>query len=193
MPRTASSDGITARIFAALPQRRTTLKWLHWTMLPLLIWFVLVQPKDVVPIGRWAFLIHSNLAVVFVSISLFWTADLMRRGLASRPGPKLPLWAKRTHQIMHKVIIWGLFTVAFTGFLLGLTSSVLLKAGGFLPIAPPLGLRQANAFVGTFHIIQFYILAAIVALHAGFHIWRHFRLHDNALRIMVPKTFHRWL
>nr|WP_325253579.1 cytochrome b/b6 domain-containing protein [Amylibacter sp.] len=193
MPRTAPSDGIKARFLAALPRRRTTLKWLHWTMLPLLIWFVLVQPKDVVPIGRWAFLLHSNLAVIFVSISLFWTADLMRRGLAGRPGPKLPLWAKRTHQIMHKVIIWGLFTVAFTGFLLGLTSSVLLKAGGFLPIAPPLGLRQANAFVGTFHIIQFYILAVIVALHAGFHIWRHFRLHDNALRIMVPKTFHRWL
>ncbi|MCO4825583.1 MAG: cytochrome B [Amylibacter sp.] len=175
------------------PHRRTLLKWTHWIMLPLLIWFVLVQPKDVVPFGREAFLVHSNLAVIFVAISILWTADLMRRGLAGKPGPKLPAWARRFHQIVHKTIIWGLFTVGLTGFLLGLTSSVLLKAGGFLPIAPPMGWRHLNEYVGDFHIIQFYTLAAIVAVHALFHIWRHFRLRDNALRIMVPKTFHKWL
>ncbi len=162
-------------------------------MLPLLIWFVLVQPKDVLPFGRKAFLVHSNLAVIFVAISILWTADLMRRGLAGKPGPKLPTWARRLHQIVHKTIIWGLFTVGLTGLLLGLTSSVLLKADGFLPIAPPMGWRQLNEYVGDFHIIQFYTLACIVAAHALFNIWRHFRLRNNALRIMVPKTFHKWL
>lgn len=175
------------------PHRRTVLKWVHWIMLPLLIWFVIMQPKDVVPMGKLAFKIHSNLALFFVSVSILWTADMMRRGLAGKPGPKLPLWARRTHTIMHKTIIWGLFCVGFTGFLLGLTSSVLLKAGGFLPIAPPMGWKHANEWVGDFHIIQFYTLAAIIAGHALFHIWRHFHLRDNALRIMVPKTFHRWL
>lgn len=175
------------------PHRRTVLKWVHWIMLPLLIWFVIMQPKDVVPMGKLAFKIHSNMALFFVSVSILWTADLMRRGLAGRPGPKLPPWARRTHTIMHKTIIWGLFCVGFTGFLLGLTSSVLLKAGGFLPIAPPMGLKHANELVGDFHILQFYTLAAIIAGHALFHIWRHFHLHDNALRIMVPKTFHKWL
>ena len=37
------------------------------------------------------------------------------------------------------------------------------------------------------------LLAVIVLLHAGFHIWRHVRLRDNALRIMVPRRFHRYL
>lgn len=174
-----------------MPTRRVFLKIIHWTMLPLLIWFVIMQPSDVVPLGIFQF--HSVLALIFVSITLMWTAMYMRKGLASRPGPKLPPWARKVHQIMHKTIVWGLFCVAVTGFLLGLSSAIMLKAGGFLPIAPPQNWPAINDWVGTFHIVQFYALAGVVAFHAGFHIWRHLKLRDNALRIMTPKYFHRWL
>lgn len=176
-----------------LPTRRTALKWLHWIMLPLFVWFLLVTPDVVVPFGPAAFQAHSTLALIFVSLSLLWFADLMRRGLASRPGPKLRGWLRPAHRMLHLTIIWGLFFVALTGFLLGLTSPILLKAGGFLPIAPPLGLHEANEIIGLIHIVEFYTLGVIVAGHAGFHIWRHYKLRDNALRIMVPKGLHRWL
>lgn len=176
-----------------LPRRRTWLKIMHWSMLPLLVWFVLVTPEDVVPLGPTAFQIHSILALVFVSLCLMWFADTMRRGLASRPGPKLRGWARRVHRGLHLAIVWGLFGVAVTGFLLGLTSSVLLKAGGFLPIAPPMGWHRANEWVGTLHIYEFYLLALLVAGHAAFHLWRHFGLRDNALRIMMPRSLHRYL
>ena len=182
-----------ARLRDRLPHRRTALKWLHWVMLPLLIWFVFITPDVVVPFGTTAFRIHSNLALIFVSLCLIWFADYLRRGLAGRPGPKLPRWGRVVHRVLHHTIVWGLFLVAVTGFLLGLTSSVLLKAGGFLPIAPPMNWRHANEIVGTVHIIEFYTLAGIVVLHAGFHIWRHLRLRDNALRIMVPRSFHKFL
>ena len=172
-------------------RRRTFLKIIHWLMLPLVIWFILMTPADVVPMG--IFPLHSNLALIFVTISLIWTAMHLRKGLASRPGPKLPPWARVFHQWVHKVIIWGLFLVALTGFLLGLTSTVLLKAGGFLPIAPPMGWRQMNDYIGTFHIIEFYLLGGIIAAHAAFHIWRHYWLRDNALRVMLPRALHRWL
>lgn len=176
-----------------LPRRRTWLKAIHWAMVPLLIWFVLVTPADVLPFGQKAFQAHSTLALVFVTICLLWTADYLRRGLASRPGPKLPPWARRLHQWLHKALIWGLFGVALTGFLLGLTASTVLKAGGFLPIAPPLGMERANDIIGQVHIFEFYLLAAIAVVHAGFHVWRHLRLRDNALRIMAPKALHRFL
>ncbi|MEL7099597.1 MAG: cytochrome b/b6 domain-containing protein [Pseudomonadota bacterium] len=175
------------------PTRRSALKWLHWTMVPLFIWFLLVTPEDVTPFGPKAFQAHSILALIFVSLSLAWTADLLRRGLASRPGPKLRGWQRRAHRSLHLTLIWGLFCVAFTGFLLGLTSPVLLKAGGFLPIAPPLGLREANELAGLVHIYQFYGLAVVVAVHVGFHVWRHVALRDNALRIMAPRRLHRYL
>jgi len=176
-----------------LPKRRSALKVLHWAMVPLLIWFVLVTPDDVLPFGPTAFQIHSILALIFVTMCLLWTADYWRRGLASRPGPKLGPKARVVHQFLHRALIWGLFGVAITGFLLGLTSSVLLKAGGFLPIAPPLGLKEANDWVGLIHIYEFYLLAVLAVGHAGFHIWRHLRLRDNALRIMAPKALHRFL
>lgn len=174
-----------------MPKRRTVLKIIHWTMLPLLIWFVLMTPDDVLPLGIFQF--HSVLALIFVIICLFWTGWHLRKGLASRPGPKLPPWARKVHQVMHKTIIWGLFGVAITGFLLGLTSQVLLKAGGFLPIAPPMGWPRMNDIIGEIHIFEFYALAGLIAFHAGFHIWRHVKLKDNALRIMFPKFLYRWL
>ena len=94
---------------------------------------------------------------------------------------------------MHKALIWGLFGVALTGFGLGLTASRQLWAGDLVPIAYPLGLPDLNDLVGTLHIVEFYALAAIAVVHAGFHIWRHVRLRDNALRIMAPKALHRYL
>lgn len=174
-------------------KRRTMLKWIHWTMAPLFVWFMLVQPKDVVPLGPAYFQFHSILGLIFVLLALVWTADFLIRGLASKPGHKLPPWARKTHQIMHKTLIWGMFLVALTGFLLGLTSSRLLFAGGFLPIAPPLNWPLANDWIGFFHTIEFYALGIFAIGHAAFHIWRHVRLKDNALRIMVPKRFHRFL
>lgn len=189
------TQGIPQRptLRSRLPNRRTGLKLLHWSMLPLFVWFFAVQPADVTRIGDWAVKLHSVLGLIFVSGALGWTADYLRRGLASRPGPKLPPWARRTHAILHRTIIWGLFGVALTGFGLGLTSAVLLWAGGIVPIAPPLNLPRANGLVGQVHAIEFYLLAGIIALHAAFHIWRHFALRDNALRIMVPKALHRFL
>lgn len=87
-----------------LPKRRTVLKTGHWAMVPLLVWFVLVTPDDVLPFGPTAFQIYSILALVFVAICLLWTADYLRCGLASRPGPKLPIWARYVHQGLHKYL-----------------------------------------------------------------------------------------
>jgi len=188
-----ASPSPLSRISQRLPKRRSALKVLHWSMVPLLIWFILVTPDDVLPFGPKAFQAHSMLALVFVTMCLLWTADYLRRGLASRPGPKLGPRARRLHQWMHKALIWGLFGIAVTGFLLGLTSAVLLKAGGILPIAPPLNMREANDIIGQIHIYEFYLVAIIALGHATFHIWRHVKLRDNALRIMAPRVFHRYL
>jgi len=166
---------------------------MHLSMIPLFAWFTLVQPRDV---SRWGpdwVAFHSDMGLAFVSVALIWWALYMRHGLVSRPGPKLRGWARRLHPLLQKTLIWGVFVVALTGFGLGLTSAVLLKAGGVVPIAPPLDLPQANDLVGVVHSVQFYMLAVLALGHAAFHIWRHVVLRDNALRIMAPKVLHRWL
>ncbi|WP_377507432.1 cytochrome B [Octadecabacter sp. R77987] len=183
-----------ARLYAALPRRRTWLKALHAVMIPLTFWFMIATPGFVRDtLGPGGALINSKIALVFVLLCLFWTFDYVRRGFASRPGPKLPPRARKIHKLLHRVIIWGLFLVPVGGFLLGLTSHRLLKAGGFWPIAPPMDWPTANEIIGKLHIIEFYTLGAIIVFHAGFHIWRHVKLRDNALRIMAPKFLHRFL
>ena len=173
--------------------RRTYLKALHWTMVPFFVWFLVVQPHDVARWGSWAIKLHSVFGLVFVTGALVWTGDLLWRGLASRPGPKLRGWPRRIHRPLHLILVWGLFGVALTGFLLGLTSSRLLFAGTVLPIAPPLGLPTANDWVGFVHSIEFYALGVVALGHAAYHTWRHLRLKDNALRIMAPRILHRFL
>ena len=175
------------------PHRRTIVKWLHWLTLPFFIWFLLITPKEAMALGRGGFQLHSVFGLIFVSLALGWTAFYMRKGLIGRPGPKLPPRLRSLHRLLHKTLIWGLFGVAVTGFLLGLTSTVQLWAGGIVPIAFPLGLPRLNHIVGQFHILEFYLLAGLAAVHALFHIWRHIRLRDNALRIMAPRLLYRFL
>lgn len=185
--------GIADQIKARMPARRTGLKLLHAAMIPLMIWFTLVQPADVARYGPFWVQFHSVLGLIFVSLALAWTADYWRRGFASRPGPKLPDWARTVHYYLHRVIIWGVFLIAFGGFFIGLSASRQLWAGGIVPIAVPLDLPKTNSWVGTLHAIEFYLLALIILGHALFHIWRHYHLRDNALRIMAPKVLHRFL
>lgn len=184
---------LVQRLLDALPHRRTVLKWLHWGLLPFFVWFLFADPEVLRRMGPRVFQFHSIMGLGFVSLALAWTAFYLRRGLLSRPGPKLPGWARRVHRVMHHALVWGIFLVAFGGFLLGLTASFQMKAGGFLPFAPPLHMPRAHDVIGILHTYQFYALAALVAGHAAFHVWRHVRLRDNALRIMAPRVLHRFL
>ena len=173
--------------------RRRVLKVVHWSMVPLFAWFALIGPPEAHALGPWGFVVHSNLALVFVLVCLGWTGHFLWRGLETKRTPRLSPRMARVHWWMHRIIIWGLFAVALTGFALGLTSERLLKAGGFLPIAPPLDLPWWNEQIGAFHILEFYALGALIGAHALFHVWRHVRVGDNALKVMVPKALHRFL
>ena len=166
-------------------------------MVPLFAWFVAIDPSQAHALGEWGFVIHSNLALLFVLLCLGWTLDFARRGLATTRTPKLGPVARRAHWWMHRAIVWGLFGVALGGFLLGLTASRQFKAGTWLPFAPPLGrewdLAGAHEIIGTLHVMQFHALGLLVVAHALFHVWRHVGLRDNALKVMAPKALHRWL
>ena len=183
-----------ARVHRRLPARRTVVKWLHLAMIPLVVWFVIATPDFV----RWLWgprgnEINSDIALLFVTLALVWCADSFVRGMVGRPGPKLSLRLKTFHRVLHRALIGMLFAIPVGGFLLGLTASRQLLAAGWLPIAPPQHWERANEIIGALHIWQFYALAALALLHAAFHVWRHLRLGDNALRIMAPKALHRFL
>lgn len=176
-----------------LPTRRSALKALHWGIIPFFIWFSFADPDALRRMGPRYFQFHSMMGLIFVTLALIWTGWTLRAGLQSRPGPKLRGAARALHRPLHLTLVWGLFAVALGGFLLGVTASFQTMAGGIVPIGVPLNKPQAHDLIGVAHTCQFYALAGIAAFHTAFYVWRHVKLRDNALRIMTPKMFHRYL
>lgn len=92
------------------------------------------------------------------------------RGLAGRPGPKLSGIARQIHGPSH----WAMYG------LVGL--SALLNALALLG-------RIDEAPART----SLLVLLAFACFHAVFHLWRHTSLNDGALRLMMPRIWHKYL
>ena len=173
--------------------RRTALKWLHWLSLGILLYFLAFEPENVDRLGATALATHAGMGILLGILTTIWFTMFLRKGLASRPGPKLPWWAKAIHPIAHKALYFGLPLMVMTGALTGFAAPYAIHAFGLLPINPGLGARDIYELMNEIHELAFDALTFIVIGHAVFHLWRHFGLKDNALRIMLPKAVHRYL
>ena len=83
--------------------------------------------------------------------------------------------------------------MVLTGGLAGLTAAFPVRAFGVIPLSPGWGSDTLHGIAEEIHEFAFDALTVLIIAHAGFHIWRHLRLKDNALRIMTPKALHRYL
>ncbi len=173
--------------------RRTTLKWLHWLSSGLILWFWLVEPEDVDRLGGAALALHAGMGSLLALLAAAWFAMYLSRGLASRPGPKLPQWARRVHPVMHKGLTWGLPAMVLTGALAGFAAPYAIRLFGVIPFFPGSGGKAIHDTLEEVHEIAFDALLIVLVLHVAFHLWRHYIVRDNALRIMAPKVLHRYL
>jgi len=172
---------------------RTHLKWLHWLSFFIILWFWAVEPESVQSLGGAALGIHAGMGVVLAGVSAMWMGMYLRRGLASRPGPKLPGWARRMHPWMHKSLIWGLPAMVLSGGLAGFAAPYAIKLFGVIPVFPGIGHERLHGALEDLHELCFNALLIALFAHVGFHLWRHYVVKDNALRIMAPKRVHKFL
>jgi len=173
--------------------RRTAIKWLHWISLALILYFWAVEPEDVERLGAAALATHAGVGLVLAIVVLGWFGMYLVKGLAGRAGPKLPGWARRVHPIIHKGLHWLLVAMMATGGLIGLFAPYMILAFGVIPFVPNLDIKSLWDLMEELHELVFDLLLIAIFAHAFFHIWRHFWVRDNALRIMVPKALHRFL
>ena len=172
-------------------RHRTVLKWTPRLGFGLILYFFLVEPEENRADPGGALSTHAGMEVLLALIVALWLGVYLRKGLAVRPGPKLPGWAKRFHGLNHKVLQRGVPAVVATGAFAGLAAPFVIRAFGLVQINPaavPMGLHKLAQEV---HEIAFDALIVLVVLHALFHLWRQFLLKDNALRIMLPKVLHK--
>lgn len=173
--------------------RRTAIKWLHWLSLGLLLYFFFVEPEESRTAPGQALSTHAGMGILLALVAGIWLVLFLRKGLAGRPGPKLPGWGKRFHPLGHKALQIGLVVVVASGALAGLVAPFAIHAFGLMPINPGIGGKALHDLATEIHEIIFDGMILLIVAHALFHIWRHVLLKDNALRIMVPKILHKYL
>ncbi|WP_299623079.1 cytochrome b/b6 domain-containing protein [uncultured Tateyamaria sp.] len=173
--------------------RRTTLKALHWLSFLLIAYLGLVEPQDVEGLGGAALATHAGMGTLLALLTTGWITMYLRKGLASRPGPKLPAWAKWAHPVLHKVMMWGLPAMVLSGALAGFAAPYAISAFGVIPLFPGIGAEGIHDLLTNLHEVAFNGLLIALGAHVAFHLWRHYGLRDNALRIMAPKALHKYL
>ena len=174
-------------------KRRTILKWLHWLSFFLILYFFLVEPDENKSDPGGALSTHAGAGLILSLVTAIWLAMFVRKGLVGRPGPKLPGWAKRVHILKHRILQYGVPIMVGTGAFTGLAAPFAIKAFGALQINPGVGAKWLHGFAEEVHELVFNVLLFVIVAHVIFHLWRHFLLKDNALRIMVPKALHKYL
>ena len=178
--------------------RRTAVKWLHWLSFALLLYFFVDEPEIGGPglgILRAAELeFHAGMGLILALLTLVWYLIYKKGGPLGRPGPKLPAWGKKAHGYLNNGLYFALPVMVATGGLAGLVADFPVRGFGVIPLnIPALGWEQLHDAAEEVHELAFDGLTILIIAHAAFHIWRHIRLRDNALRIMSPKALHRYL
>jgi len=174
-------------------KHRTVLKWLHWVSFGLILYFFFVEPEDVQRLGAVALATHAGMGAILGLLVTIWFVLYLRKGLASRPGPKLPGWAKPLHPLSHRFLTWGMPMMVFTGALAGFAAPYAIRLFGVIPFFPGIGAQALHQQMQNIHEVAFNVILAVIVSHALFHLWRHFGLKDNALRIMLPRVLHKYL
>ncbi|WP_299687983.1 cytochrome b/b6 domain-containing protein [uncultured Tateyamaria sp.] len=173
--------------------RRTALKWLHWIAFGLMAYFFFVEPENVRQLGGAALATHAGMGTILAIVVALWMTMYLRKGLASRAGPKLPGWARATHGVMHRAMMWGSFAVVLSGALAGFAAPYAIALFGVIPLFPGRGGKGVHDTLTELHELTFDVMLIGIAVHVVFHLWRHYAVRDNALRIMAPKVLHKYL
>ncbi|MCP5074422.1 MAG: cytochrome b [Rhodobacteraceae bacterium] len=173
--------------------RRVVIKWLHWIAATLILWFYVFEPEESRTAPGEALSTHAGVGIILAATAAIWFAMFLIKGAAGRPGPKLPSWGKRLHPVMHKALYWGVPMMVLSGALTGLAAPFAIRAFGAMPINFTAGSKTLHKLAEEAHEVVFNALILLIIAHALFHIWRHYWLKDNALRIMVPKPLSKYL
>lgn len=173
--------------------RRSVIKWLHWLAAGLMLYFFLVEPDEVRGNPGLGLATHSGVGILLALVAAIWLGMYLRKGLAGRAGPKLPGWGKRFHALSHKVLQIGLPVTVATGAFAGLAAPFAIRAFDLVQINPAWGSKGIHEFAEEVHEIAFDAMMIAIVAHVAFHLWRHFLLKDNALRVMVPRILHKYL
>ena len=177
---------------------RSIVKWLHWLSAFIILYFFAVEPhlpelgSDAAKTAAMA--THAGMGAVLGIVVLLWTGLFALRGPVGKAGPKLQGLARSSYGVLNISLYYALPLMVLTGLATGLAAPFLILGFGLIPLnLEGIGSPQLMAIAEDIHEIAFDGLLILIVAHSGFHLWRHFRLKDNALRLILPSALHRYL
>ncbi|MGY1424110.1 cytochrome b [Lysobacter sp. A289] len=167
-------------------------QWLHWVIVALLLCLAVIGlsldslPKS--PKYFWVYDLHKSTGLTVLALTVLRLAWRVYAGAPDRL-PGLPSWQSRIASITHGLLYALIFAMPLSGWLYD-------SASGLRPLhwytlfevpkltGPNPALRE---LAHGAHEWLFWVLVALVVLHAGAAFYHHFFEGDATLRRMLPK------
>ncbi|MGY0618190.1 cytochrome b [Lysobacter sp. A378] len=165
---------------------------LHWTTLVLIVWLawrglsMVDMPNTPAKINAYA--LHKSLGLTLLALMVVRLAwRLLAR--APRPVTGTPAWQERIASLTHVGLYVLLFAMPLSGWLFNSASGYPLQWFKQFNLPPIAGRDTGLAeLAGNVHQWGFWLLALLVALHAGAALYHHFVQRDDTLLRMLPRT-----
>lgn len=163
---------------------------LHWAILVLLVWIAWLglgmvdMPNTPAKIGTYA--LHKSLGLTLLALV---TARLVWRLYAGAPSPVTgtPTWQARIASLTHVALYGLMFALPLSGWLFNSASGYPLQWFKRVNLPALSGRDQGLADVArNLHEYGFWLLAALVALHAAAALYHHVVQRDGTLTRMLP-------
>lgn len=179
-----------------MPLRNNHERWgaisigLHWLtfllVLALAVIGLLMTDMRTSPAKIQVYALHKSLGLSVLALTalrLLWLFSARLPGrIEGTPGWQHAI-AKLTHAAMYAMLL----LVPFSGWWFNSASGFPLRWFGLFAV-PKLGAFDplVKAAAKQTHETLFWILAAVVAVHAAAALWHHYRMRDLTLRRMLP-------
>lgn len=177
---------------------RNTLRWgrvsqaLHWLIALLILILGVVGltmgelPKT--PKYFWVYTAHKSLGITVLALVLFRLGWRLSAG-APEPVPGIPTWQERIAGATHWLMYVLMFTIPLSGWVYD-SASGLRPFRWFGLVDVPKLVAPDPGTVAISHAIHeygFWLLIAVVLVHAGAALYHHFFQRDATLARMLPR------
>lgn len=182
-----------------MPLRNTDARWggiaqaFHWTIAALIIaqgviGLTMVE-LSLSPAKVKVFALHKSIGLTVLALVLL--RILWRLGQrAPRDPVSMPRWQRLAAHATHFVLYLLMLALPLSGWLFNSASNAPLAWFGVLHLPSQTGRvePQLKAFALSAHVTLFWILVALLVLHAGAALWHHYAQRDEVLLRMLPGT-----
>jgi cytochrome b561 len=162
---------------------------LHWLTFLMVVGLAIVGlTMGDLPTGKLklqVFALHKSFGLTVLALTVLRIAwRLAEKRPSLMPGP---LWQRTIAVLTHYGLYVLLMLVPFSGWWYNSTAGFPLKWFGLFKL-PPLGEfdRALKQQAKDTHEFLFWVLAAVIALHAAAALWHHYRVRDRTLARMLP-------